>query len=87
MWDSLIRVHQQTRASTVAQALEQQDAALAAAGITKTLSDTMSGVRDDRPVLAALLDYVRDGDSRVTIHLRAKRSPSKCLFEELGLGS
>lgn len=54
-----------TRVSTVAQTLEQQDAALAAAGVTKTFSDTMSGARDDRPGLAALLDYVRAGDTVV----------------------
>jgi DNA invertase Pin-like site-specific DNA recombinase len=54
-----------TRVSTVAQTLEQQDAALAAAGVTKTFSDTMSGARDDRPGLAALLDYVREGDTVV----------------------
>ena len=50
------------RVSTIAQTLEQQNAALAAAGVTKTFSDTMSGARDDRPGLAALLDYVREGD-------------------------
>jgi len=54
-----------TRVSTVAQTLEQQDAALAAAGVTETFSDTMSGARDDRPGLAALLDYVREGDTVV----------------------
>ncbi|MGV0787572.1 recombinase family protein [Mycolicibacterium sp. XJ2] len=54
-----------TRVSTVAQTLEQQNAALAAAGVTKTFSDTMSGARDDRPGLAALVDYVRDGDTVV----------------------
>jgi DNA invertase Pin-like site-specific DNA recombinase len=54
-----------TRVSAVAQTLEQQDAALAAAGVTKTFSDTMSGARDDRPGLAALLDYVRGGDTVV----------------------
>jgi DNA invertase Pin-like site-specific DNA recombinase len=31
----------------------------------KTFSDTMSGARDDRPGLAALLDYVRAGDTVV----------------------
>ena len=36
-----------------------------AAGVTKTFSDTMSGARDDRPGLAALLDYVREGDTVV----------------------
>jgi DNA invertase Pin-like site-specific DNA recombinase len=54
-----------TRVSTVAQTLEQQDAALAAAGVTKTFSDVMSGARDDRPGLAALMDYVREGDTVV----------------------
>ena len=53
------------RVSTVAQTLDQQNAALEAAGVTKTFSDTMSGAKDDRPGLAALLDYVREGDSVV----------------------
>src|SRR5271163_1511466 len=53
------------RVSTIAQTLEQQNAALAAAGVTKMFSDTMSGARDDRPGLAALLDYVRAGDTVV----------------------
>jgi DNA invertase Pin-like site-specific DNA recombinase len=52
------------RVSTVAQTLEQQNAALAA-GVTKTFSDTMCGARDDRPGLAALLDYGREGDTVV----------------------
>ena len=53
------------RVSTIAQTLDQQNAALETAGVTKTFSDTMSGARDDRPGLAALLDYVREGDSVV----------------------
>jgi DNA invertase Pin-like site-specific DNA recombinase len=52
-----------TRVSTVAQTLDQQNAALTAAGVRKTFSDVMSGARDDRPGLAALLDYVRNGDT------------------------
>ena len=36
---------------------------LEAVGVTKTFSDTMSGARDDRSGLAALLDYVREGDT------------------------
>lgn len=51
--------------ASVAQTLDQQNAALEAAGVTKTFSDTMSGARDDRPGLAALLDYVREGDTVV----------------------
>ena len=54
-----------TRVSTIAQTLEQQNAALEAAGVTKTFSDVMSGARDDRPGLAALMDYVRAGDTVV----------------------
>ncbi len=54
-----------TRVSTIAQTLEQQNAALTAAGVTKTFSDTISGARDDRPGLAALLDYIREGDTVV----------------------
>ena len=54
-----------TRVSTVSQTLDQQNAALAAAGVTKTFSDTMSGARDDRPGLAALMEYVRAGDTVV----------------------
>ena len=53
------------RVSTVSQTLDQQKQALAAAGVTKTFSDTMSGARDDRPGLAALMEYVRDGDTVV----------------------
>ena len=53
------------RVSTVAQTLEQQEAALNAAGVEKTFSDTMSGARDDRPGLATLMEYVREGDTVV----------------------
>src|SRR5271157_5235269 len=53
------------RVSTVTQTLDQQQQALEAAGVSKTFSDTMSGARDDRPGLAALMDYVREGDAVV----------------------
>ena len=54
-----------TRVSTVAQTLDQQNDALAKAGVTKTFSDALSGARDDRPGLADLLAYVREGDTVV----------------------
>jgi DNA invertase Pin-like site-specific DNA recombinase len=54
-----------TRVSTVAQTLDQQNDALAKAGVTKTFSDTISGAPDDRPGLAELLAYVREGDTVV----------------------
>jgi DNA invertase Pin-like site-specific DNA recombinase len=53
------------RVSTVAQTLEQQQAALNAAGVSQIFSDTMSGARDDRPGLADLMAYVREGDTVV----------------------
>ncbi len=53
------------RVSTVTQTLEQQHSALEVVGVAKTFSDTMSGARDDRPGLKALLEYVREGDTVV----------------------
>lgn len=54
-----------TRVSTVSQTLDQQNDALVKAGVSKTFSDTMSGARDDRPGLAAMMEYVREGDTVV----------------------
>ena len=54
-----------TRVSTVAQTPHQQHDALKAAGASKVYSDTMSGARDDRPGLAALMDQLRAGDTVV----------------------
>jgi hypothetical protein len=51
------------RVSTVAQTLDQQNEVLAATGVTKVFSDVMSGARDDRPGLAELMAYVREGDT------------------------
>jgi DNA invertase Pin-like site-specific DNA recombinase len=55
----------ENRRTITASGLDQQSAALEAAGATKTFSDTMSGARDDRPGLAALMEYVREGDTVV----------------------
>ena len=49
----------------MAQTLDQQNQALAAAGVTKMFADIMSGARDDRPGLAELMAYVREGDTVV----------------------
>ena len=51
------------RVPTVAQTLDQQQAALEAAGVKKFFSDTPLRCRDDRPGLAELMAYVRDGDT------------------------
>jgi DNA invertase Pin-like site-specific DNA recombinase len=53
------------RVSTVTQTLNQQQNPLGQAGVSKTFSDTMSGARDDRPGLADMLAYVREGDTVV----------------------
>jgi DNA invertase Pin-like site-specific DNA recombinase len=53
------------RVSTVEQNLHLQQDALTAAGCKKMFQDTLSGVREDRPGLDAVLDYLRPGDTLV----------------------
>ena len=75
-----------TRVSTVAQTLDQQNEALGAAGVTKVFSDVMSGARDDRPGLAALMEYVREGDTVVVWKLdRLGRNMLAHLADRKGL--
>ncbi len=50
------------RVSTDHQSLDQQHDALTATGCERIFTDKLSGVREDRPGLAALLDYTRAGD-------------------------
>jgi DNA invertase Pin-like site-specific DNA recombinase len=57
------------RVSTGHQTLDQQTDALTAAGCDRIFTDTISGTRDDRPGLATLLDYARDGDTVVVATL------------------
>jgi DNA invertase Pin-like site-specific DNA recombinase len=57
------------RISTTAQSLAQQHDELARLGVVKVFEDKMSGARADRPGLAALLDYVRPGDTIVVVAL------------------
>lgn len=59
------------RASTQRQSLDHQLDALKAAGVDPdhVYSDKMSGTRDDRPGLAALLTYARSGDTIVVVAL------------------
>lgn len=57
------------RVSTDHQSLDQQHDALTAAGVDRTFTDKMSGAREDRPSLAALLDYAREGDTVVVVAL------------------
>ncbi len=57
------------RVSTTSQTTDQQRDALDAAGCERIFEDKMSGARDDRPGLAGLLDYARDGDTVVVWRL------------------
>ena len=50
------------RVSTLHQSPDMQTMALTEAGAERIWTDRMSGARDDRPELAALLDYARRGD-------------------------
>jgi len=57
------------RVSTDHQCLEAQHDALTAAGCARIFTDKLSGAREDRPGLAALLDYVRAGDMVTVVAL------------------
>jgi DNA invertase Pin-like site-specific DNA recombinase len=57
------------RVSTTHQSLDQQHDALKAAGVERIFDDRMSGARSDRPGLAALLDYAREGDTVTVVAL------------------
>src|SRR5450759_1182787 len=57
------------RVSTDHQSLEAQRDALIAAGCDPVFTDQMSGVREDRPGLAKLLEYIRAGDTVVVVAL------------------
>lgn len=50
------------RVSTLHQSPDMQTKALTDAGAERVWTERMSGARDDRPELAALLDYARRGD-------------------------
>jgi len=53
------------RVSTTEQNLHLQQDALQATGCTKIFEDTLSGAREDRPGLDAVLDYLRPDDTLV----------------------
>lgn len=57
------------RVSTEHQSLDQQHDTLTAAGAQRIFTDHASGIRDDRPGLAALLDYARAGDTVIVVAL------------------
>ena len=57
------------RVSTIGQTLEQQTAALTAAGVDKIFHDVMSGARDDRPGFTECMRYLRAGDTLIVWRL------------------
>lgn len=63
------------RVSTDHQSLDQQHDALTAAGCDRIFTDTISGTQEDRPGLAALLDYAREGDTVVVVALDRLAGP------------
>lgn len=50
------------RVSSAGQSLDAQKVKLQAAGCERIYAEKLSGRRSDRPELAAMLDYVREGD-------------------------
>ncbi|MGM0880903.1 MAG: recombinase family protein [Bacillota bacterium] len=66
------------RVSTKDQNLDLQIAALKAEGCERIFQEKASGKKDDRPELAACLDYLRQGDTLVVYKLdRLGRSTAK----------
>ncbi len=57
------------RVSTTQQTLDHQLDALKAAGVERVFQDKMSGTRDDRPGLKALMEYAREGDAVTVVAL------------------
>lgn len=57
------------RVSTSHQTLDQQHDALRAAGVERIFDDKLSGASQQRPGLAALLDYAREGDTVTVVAL------------------
>lgn len=79
------------RVSTTHQSLDQQHDALTAAGVdeSRVYSDKLSGTstREQRPGLAALLDYAREGDAIVVVGIdRLGRNAAEVMttIRELG---
>lgn len=76
------------RVSTEGQELTVQLEQLAAAGADKIFQEKASGVKEDRPQLAALIEYVREGDTVVVCKLdRIARSTKHLLHIVEGLES
>lgn len=81
-----------SRVSTLEQSTDMQREALDQVGCLRVFEDKASGTKTDRPQLAALLDYVREGDTVVVWRLdRLGRSLPHLIqtvtaLEERGVG-
>jgi DNA invertase Pin-like site-specific DNA recombinase len=69
------------RVSTIEQNLEAQLEQLHAAGCKRIYKEKVSGVKQDRPELAAMLDYVREGDVVVACKLDRVARSTRHLLE------
>lgn len=69
------------RVSTTDQNLETQLEALQGAGCEKIFQEKVSGVKQDRPELAAMLDYCREGDVVICTKLDRIGRSTKHLLE------
>lgn len=69
------------RVSTEGQELTAQLEQLQATGVNKVFQEKASGVKQDRPQLAAMLDYVREGDTVVVCKLDRIARSTKHLLE------
>ena len=78
------------RVSTAHQSLDQQHDALVVAGAGKLFDDKLSGTstREERPGLAALLEYAREGDTIVVVGIdRLGRNASEVMLTIRDLGA
>lgn len=69
------------RVSTEGQELTAQLEQLHAAGVEKVYKEKASGVKQDRPQLAAMLDHLREGDTVVVCKLDRIARSTKHLLE------
>ncbi len=69
------------RVSTEGQELTAQLDQLQTAGLDKVFQEKASGVKQDRPQLVAMLDYVREGDTVVVCKLDRIARSTKHLLE------
>lgn len=69
------------RVSTETQELTAQLEQLNAAGVDRIFQEKASGVKHDRPQLAAMIDYVRDGDTVIVCKLDRIARSTKHLLE------